>query len=179
MNKLFEAITTYTDGELKEFYKFSVRKKDVKAKTLFFIGIVWLAFSFLIFMTILFSSITEIAILIVFSFFNLLIVFVLMNEYICYPSVFLKKHKEGNYFININVDTVTFYQDYIEITNQHSFTRISYYEVFRAYETKSNFYIYITNTNVAIINKMNFSIGTPQDLNNFLCYTIREKFKQM
>ena len=177
MDKIFEAITTYTDEELKRFYKFLVRKKETKACVLCALGIAWLVFS--VFFVLLISTDAEIAVTVVIIFFNLLIAFVLMNEYISYPSLFFKKHKNGNYFININVDTVTFYQEYIEIINEHSVTRISYYEVFKVYETKTNFYIFITDTQFAIVNKAYFSLGAPQDLHNFLCYTIKEKLKVM
>ena len=174
MNKFFEATTICTDEEWNRFFKFSVRRKNATPLVLFVIGIIWAAFILYFDLTLIASG--EVAGMVANSIVNLPVLFLFGNEYLFLPSSSVKKYKKGNYFVNINIDTVTFYQDYIEIVNQHSVTRISYYEVFRVYETKTNFYIFVTNTEVGLINKMNFQIGTPQDLHNFLAFSLREKF---
>lgn len=68
-------------------------------------------------------------------------------------------------------NTYSFYDKYIQITNSKDDIKLNYYKLYKIFETKNYFYLYINKNYSFVLSKDGFSIGSP---NNF-CKFIKKK----
>ena len=56
--------------------------------------------------------------------------------------------------------------------------KIAYYKLYRVFETKNYFYLYLDKTNILVLDKSGFLLGTIQDFKRFMKHKMWLKFKE-
>lgn len=79
-----------------------------------------------------------------------------------------------NYF---RFDESRIFQEMIRGNEYKATSESSYTMLYKAYETQSHFFMYISNRQVHIIPKKDFITGTPQELTNIFSARLGKKFK--
>lgn len=65
----------------------------------------------------------------------------------------IKKMYKTNKRINMLEETITFYEDYLESCSKHNYCKVQYNDIYKVCETKTNFYIFISDNQAFIIIK--------------------------
>ena len=65
----------------------------------------------------------------------------------------IKKMYKSNKRINMLEETLTFYDEFLESKSDHNYCKVQYTDIYRVCETKSNFYIFISDNQAFIIIK--------------------------
>ncbi len=68
--------------------------------------------------------------------------------------------------------TFKFYYKFFTVTNQKEIFKIKYYELYKIFETRDFFYLYIDKTHAFLIDKSKFTLGSCSDFSTF----IRKKY---
>ena len=76
------------------------------------------------------------------------------------------------------VNTYSFYKNYFVIKNTMGSDKIAYYKLYRVFETKNYFYLYLDKTNILVLDKSGFLLGTIQDFKKFMKHKMWLKFKE-
>lgn len=76
------------------------------------------------------------------------------------------------------VNTYSFYENYFVIKNTVGSDKIAYYKLYRVFETKNYFYLYLDKTNILVLDKSGFLLGTIQDFKKFMKHKMWLKFKE-
>ena len=76
------------------------------------------------------------------------------------------------------VNTYSFYKNYFVIKNILGSDKIAYYKLYRVFETKNHFYLYLDKTNILVLDKSGFLLGTIQDFKKFMKHKMWLKFKE-
>lgn len=76
------------------------------------------------------------------------------------------------------VNTYSFYKNYFVIKNTMGSDKIAYYKLYRVFETKNYFYLYLDKTNILVLDKSGFLLGTIQDFKRFMKHKMWLKFKE-
>lgn len=81
---------------------------------------------------------------------------------ICYPLVLnfalnrqIKKMYKSNKRINELEEFLYFYDDYLESKSKHNYCKVMYEDIYKICETKSNFYIFVSENQAFIVIKNN------------------------
>jgi len=86
--------------------------------------------------------------------------------------------KKGNVLYAAVTDN-TFYEDHFTVEIKKEFidmmNDVKFAGITRVYEAKNCFYIYISKTQVFIVTKEGFTVGTPEELSALLCNFIPAK----
>lgn len=159
MEKLFENTTAYSTSIYKEFLEFHNQKYSLKYHlyTLLFVFA-------LVFCMILQFSNGNIGLGIIFT--CVLIFFIFYRVF--HPLLFIKKEASSNKIKKQMKNTYSFYDTYMEVKNDKDCIKLNYYKLHRAFSTKKYFYLYINKNYSFILDKNNFTIGTPEDFNIFI-----------
>ena len=56
--------------------------------------------------------------------------------------------------------------------------KISYYKLYRVFETENYFYFYLDKTNILVLEKSGFLLGTIQDFEKFMKRKMWFRFKE-
>lgn len=159
MEKLFENITTYNIDEYKKFVKFHNKKYNLNYNlyTLFVLFLIMFctvsSFS---------SKNTKLGIL----FIIIAICFIIYR--ILHPYLFVKKEATSEKIGKELTNTYTFYEDYFRIKNNKQTIKLKYHKLYKIFETKDNFYLYINKNHSFVLSKNTFTIGKVSDFYGFI-----------
>ncbi len=167
MTKLFENTTTYTPELYKEFVKFHNKKYNLKYHlyTLFVLALI----VFCMVLQFLYGRILL----------GILFIFI-MFFFLCYrtfhPYFFVKKEARSNKVKKHLKNTYSFYDTYMKVKNQNGITKLRYSKLYKVFNTKKNFYLYINKTYSFVLDKNNFTIGNADDFYKFIRKKLWYKF---
>lgn len=139
-----KTVTTYTEEEYLKFNQFHVFKRNI-------IGVIFFA----ICATIIILSAT--VMLFVQSYlqacFFYVFIIVMGLLYIYSPKIAVKRILKTDKVLKDSVQEYTFFSTYLTLKNQNSETKLEYEKLFRIYETKTNFYLYINKFQAFLVSK--------------------------
>ncbi len=168
MEKLFENKTPYTYEEYLKLNKFHFSKSK-KVYNILIIACIILIYSISIFMLIVGSKILEPILYIIFA-------TALGGIIKVIPYVATKSITKTDSFINNVTNDEVFYDEYLINKTEQSELKVLYNQVFKAYETKTHFYIYVNKRAAMIVNKENFILGNVDEFRKFLNNKLDNKF---
>ncbi|MCI9039703.1 MAG: YcxB family protein [Clostridia bacterium] len=76
------------------------------------------------------------------------------------------------------VNTYSFYENYFVIKNTMGSDKIFYHKLYRVFETKNYFYLYLDKTNILVLDKSGFLLGATQGFKEFIKHKMWLKFKE-
>ena len=103
----------------------------------------------------------------------LLISFVLLRFYL--PLRRLKKTKENIRKSSTSIHTFFFYDYYLKVDKQI----IYYFKLYKIFETKDYFYLYINQDYALMLDKKGFQIGTVENFRSFIKKKCLLKYKEI
>ena len=167
---LFKNKTKYSKETYKEFLGFHSKKYHF-SYVLFTVTIIFL---------ILFCIVLQIA----YNYYLLAILSCIIFTCFClyryfHPISVVNKELNGKTIKEEKSFTFKFYEKHFKIQDNLQIDTVKYYQLRKAFETKNFFYLYIDRTHAFIINKENFSIGTPTDFSKFLKKKCIFRFKKV
>ena len=71
-----------------------------------------------------------------------------------------------------------FYEKYFKIKNKLGTSKLKYYKLYKVYETKEYFYLYIAKDYAFILDKNGFEIGSTKQFSQFMKHKMRFKFSK-
>lgn len=168
---LFKNRTKYTKETYKQFVEFHSNKYNFQY-TLFNIFIIAL---------IIFCIVLQIT----YKYYGVAILTCIIFTCFCLyryfkPISIVKKELTGETISEEKSFTFKFYEKYFKVYDNLASNTVKYYKLRRAFETKDFFYLYLDKNHAFIINKENFSIGTPTDFSRFIskkCFLRYKKVK--
>ena len=157
-NKLFENETTYTQNMYIDFVNFHNKRYN---------------FSYILY-TIIWFIILFSCIVYCFSC-NMrlqgVVITIILLSFIIYrfvrPKMLVNKELKSDKVGKNNINVFTFYPKHMEIKNKNGKFTYNYFMIRRAFETKENFYLYVTKENAFLISKKTFSLGTAEEFSKF------------
>lgn len=75
--------------------------------------------------------------------------------------------------------TFIFYKNYFKIRDKLQFDVISYYKLYRIYETSTFFYLYIDRSHAFLLDKSSFLLGSSEEFSEFIRKKCWYKFKKV
>lgn len=167
---LFKNKTKYTKETYKQFVEFHSNKYHF-SYTLFTAVIIFL---------ILFCLILQIS----YKYYSLALITCIAFTCFClyryfHPISVVTKELKGKTLQEEKSFTFKFYEKYFKIQDKLQTDTVKYYQIHKVFETKNFFYLYIDRTHAFIINRENFSIGTPADFSEFLKKKCIFRFKKV
>lgn len=85
-----------------------------------------------------------------------------------------KSDKVQNHLINY----YSFYNSYLKIKNKSGIFKVKYWKLYRVFETDNYFYLYLDKTNILVVDKLGFTIGTIENFEKFVKSKVWFKFKK-
>lgn len=93
------------------------------------------------------------------------------------PKLQTKKIFNSDEILKENIkNTFEFYSDKIKIRNKKSSSTLEYKDLYKAYETKDTFYLYLNRIQVLMISKDEFEIGDSKLLRKILSEKLGKKY---
>lgn len=155
MKPLFENITIYNSKNYNQFIKFHGEKFN------FSYNIYTFAMSGLLLYCIILNIIDK-NIPLILLFLALLILILLFRMY--WPAKRYQKTKK-QFAKNKNTSvTISFYKSYFTVDK----TTFWYFKLYKVFETKDYFYLYINEGNAVLVNKNGFKIGSAEKFSEFI-----------
>lgn len=163
---LFKNITTYNNKNYAQFLKFHNDKYEFSYNSYTIIMSILLIYCVII-------NIKNKNILTTLLFILLLISFVLLRFYL--PLRRLKKTKENIRKSSTSIHTFFFYDYYLKVDKQI----IYYFKLYKIFETKDYFYLYINQDYALMLDKKGFQIGTVENFRSFIKKKCLLKYKEI
>ncbi len=163
---LFKNITSYNNKNYAQFLKFHNDKYEFSYNSYTIIMSILLIYCVII-------NIKNKNILTTLLFILLLISFVLLRFYL--PLRRLKKTKENIRKSSTSIHTFFFYYYYLKVDKQI----IYYFKLYKIFETKDYFYLYINQDYALMLDKNGFQIGTVEDFRSFIKRKCLFKYKEI
>lgn len=159
MKKLFENTTTYNSEIYTEFVKFHNQKYNLRYNlyTLFMLVLI----IFCMVLQFLHGNM-NLGILFVF----VMVIFIVWRVF--HPYFFVKKEANSNKVKKQLTNTYSFYNNYMEIKNINNTVKLKYYKLYKIFETKDCFYLYINKNYSYVLSKDKFSVGNSEDFYKFI-----------
>lgn len=154
MNPLFKNTTKYTEKSYQQFVNFHGNKFNLSYNTYTIIMLLLIIYCII-------YSISQKTFLLTSLFVVMLAGYIILRIYIPIKNYTKTKDKYENkssYF------TFNFYKFFFEIDK----TRIYYFKLYKVFETKDYFYLYIDEDTAFLVSKSGFKIGTPKDFSEFI-----------
>ena len=154
MNPLFKNTTKYTEKSYQQFVNFHGNKFNLSYNTYTIIMLLLIIYCII-------YSISQKTFLLTLLFVVMLAGYIILRIYIPIKNYTKTKDKYENkssYF------TFNFYKFFFEIDK----TRIYYFKLYKVFETKDYFYLYIDEDTAFLVSKSGFKIGTPKDFSEFI-----------
>lgn len=85
-----------------------------------------------------------------------------------HPFSTVQKELKSKKIENEKVFNFIFYEDKIKIRDNQNYNVISYYKLYKIFETENFFYLYIDKTHSFVLNKHGFLIGNSNDFSTFI-----------
>ncbi len=95
-----------------------------------------------------------------------------------HPISEVSKEFHSNKIQNEEEFTFLFYEKYFKMQDTLKENNINYYKLYKVFETSRFFYLYIDKTHSILLDKENFSIGSPDDFAKFMQKKCWYKFKK-
>lgn len=162
MKILFKNTTKYTKKNRNNFIEFHSNKYGKKQLTKIIIGVIlflYLFISNIIYRNWIFLVLATILGIILY-FFN--------SKKIEKERKAKKKEKEYTFY---------FYERYIKIKCKRSFERLAYFKIYKIFETKEYFFLYLDEKSSLILSKTGFEVGTPKEFSKFIRRKCPFKYK--
>ena len=166
---LFKNVTKYSKEIYDEFLAFHQSKYNLQyfLYTLF----VFLCFLFCIVLQVIYRNFT-----LVILFFVFLICFMLYRYF--NPQKKISKEYESEKIKEEKMHTFIFYEKFFTISDGNSSSKVKYYKLYRVFETKKFFYLYLNKSNAFLIDKSKFIRNKEEQFSNFIskkCWWIYRK----
>lgn len=155
MKPLFENVTKYDNKNYKKFLEFHSKKYSF-SYNFYTITMVLLLIYCVIF------NIIQKNLPIFLLFFVLLIIFLFIRIY--WPIKRYQKTKKQIAQNKKNNFIFSFYNFYFTLNE----TTHYYFKLYKVFETKDYFYLYVNEDNAAMVNKNGFNLGTPDEFSKFI-----------
>lgn len=155
MKPLFKNITKYTAKNYKDFTEFHTNKYSFSQNAYTLIMSALLIYCVII-------NIKSKDILLFLAFSLILVAFLAWRIYL--PN---KRYQKLQKELNSKKETgfiFSFYKNYFTINKK----TIYYFKLFKVFETKDYFYLYIDEDTAALVSKKGFEIGTAEEFSNFI-----------
>lgn len=114
------------------------------------------------------------------SFLQAIFLFVFFIGFILYRfiSPYYKTYKElhSDKIKNTLINYYFFYDKYFKVKNKLGNSKIRYYKLYKVYENKNYFYLYLNKSTAFIVDKSCFTIGTSKDFQSFIKSKVWIKF---
>ncbi|MFR5312825.1 MAG: YcxB family protein [Clostridia bacterium] len=94
-----------------------------------------------------------------------------------HPIYEVKKEFKSKKISQEQVFTFKFYEKYFTICHNMDYSKMKYYKLYKIYETKTFFYLYIDNDHAFLINKSGFVRGLSDDFSKFINKKCLFKYK--
>lgn len=170
MKVLFKNKTKYTKQLYSDFLKFHVKK----------FGFTTDLYTLTICLLILFCLIIQIKnhnYPLIFLFIVAFFAFIIYR--IFHPISLVKKEVQSPKIAKETIFTFTFYDKYLKCSDLKTYYKISYFKLFKVYETNQFFYLYTDKTHSFLLDKSNFVIGNSEDFSTFIKKKCRFKYKKV
>lgn len=165
MKPIFKNVTQYNKKNYDQFINFH-NKKFSFSRNFYTITMILLLIYCIIF------NLTQRNISLLLIFLVLLLIFLFLRVYL--PIKRYQKTKKQYTKNKMNIFTFSFYNHYFTIKEKTFY----YFKLYKVYETKDYFYLYINEDNAAIINKNGFEIGTEEEFRLFIKKKCLFKYKK-
>lgn len=169
MEILFKNVTTLDEEKYFELVKFHNKKNNLKYH------LYTAAIAFCMVVGIAFQIHQK-------TYISLVILAVALVGFLAYrtftPYKKTKQEVEGDKIKNNLVNTYIFYDKKIIIKNINGKDELKYHKLYKVYENKNAFYLYLDKNNTLIVQKDGFKIGTSKDFKNFIKKKVKFKFKK-
>ena len=93
------------------------------------------------------------------------------------PKMIVNNELNSDKFTDNNVNTFSFYDKEFEVSNKNGKFTYKYFMLYKIFETRDYFYLYITKENAFLVSKYAFSIGKERDFATFMKVRCRLKYK--
>ena len=163
---LFKNVTAYNKKNYGQFLKFHNDKYEFSYNSYTIVMSILLAYCVII-------NIKSKNIVSTLLFLLLLIGFVFFRFYL--PVRRLKKTKENIKNTTTYTHSFLFYDYYLKVHKQI----IYYFRLYKVFETKNYFYLYINQDYALMLDKNGFQIGTVEDFRNFIKKKCLFKYKEI
>lgn len=155
MKPLFKNTTKYNANNYKEFTEFHTNKYSFSQNAYTIIMSILLIYC-------IFINIQSRDFLLILLFVGLLLLFLGWRIYLPQKRA---QRQQQEYKNNKQLGFVfSFYKHYFTLNKK----TIYYFKLYRVFETKDYFYLYIDEDNAALVSKKGFQIGTAEDFSNFI-----------
>ncbi|MCI9016536.1 MAG: YcxB family protein [Clostridia bacterium] len=169
MKVLFKNNTIYTTEEYNRFLLFHDRKYRLSYNL----------YSLSVFFLFIFCSIVN------FLYYNidlgilfLLTAFGFIAYRVFRPFFLVNKESNIKKVTSRLENTYYFYKDYFYVTNRNTDFNYNYHKLYRVFETKDCFYLYIDKDYAFLLSKKTFLIGLPDDFSNFIRKKMLFKYRK-
>ena len=155
MKPLFKNITNYNADNYNQFVQFHGKKFSFSYNAYNIIMLILLLYCIVL-------NIVEKNFLFILLFIALTTLLILYRIY--WP---MKKHEQTKNKFEKNKETrftFSFYRFYFTIDERTFY----YFKLYKVFETKDYFYLYIDDENAILVSKSGFEIGTVEDFTNFI-----------
>ena len=157
MKILFKNNTKYTKEKYNDFIEFHKNKYGKKMIIKFVITVICVLY-------ILIFNIINKNWLVILLLTGIAIMFYLLNN--VKNNKIQKQNKKM--LRDRNQFTFFFYEHFIKIKCGRKFDRIRYFELYKIFETKEYFFLYVDETHSLIVSKEGFEIGTAREFSDFI-----------
>lgn len=159
MKILFKNKTKYTKDVYKKYLEFHQEKFG--RKYTFTTIVIILLLSFCIITNLIYKNYPTACLLII-----ALISYCFYQFF--YPVKKIQKELKTEKFEKEQTFTFKFYEKYFSISNNKQIEEIKYWKLYKVYESKEFFYLYIDKEHAFLLNKSTFVKGNPEDFFKFI-----------
>ncbi len=94
------------------------------------------------------------------------------------PIIFYKKQVNKKSILKEKTFSFYFYDKYFKLRDNLNFFKISYFKLYRVYETEKFFYLYVNKKYAYLIDKNGFTFGNSKDFSKFIKSKVHIKYKK-
>lgn len=110
--------------------------------------------------------------------FFIIVLILFMTYRILGPTISYKKELKNKSITKEQTFEFFFYDKYFKIRDNKSYDKISYFRLYRVYETPKYFYLYLTKKYSFVIDKNGFSMGNAEDFKTFIKKKMKFKYSK-
>ena len=169
LDLLFKNVTTYSKKVYDEFSAFHKKHFSLRYHTYTFLTAIFILISFK-------ALIPSFNYTLVFLLSMFLVVFLLWRFF--RPIEEARKYDKNDKTIKEITYTFSFYEKYFKVSDKKEYSIFKYRDIYKIYETKQFFYLYIDRVHSLLIDKSNFKRGSSLEFKQFLIKKCPFKYKQ-
>ena len=174
MKLLFKNTTLYTNQMYETFLQFH----ESIFGTSYYISSGFITLILLVFIAMLFYEGYFLQ-----GFLFVLVLLLFLGWRFVYPSLQLKKEKhkikQKEKKPKTSGTTFYFYENYFCSVENQNQSKISYWKLYRVYETNEVFYLYYSKDYTFLVNKSGYSIGDASTFSQFISQKAKKRFKKI